>query len=104
VDVARPAAQALTCHWHERLSDAVYDPSRTDNEARSAELARAGDARIDLILLTARHGSIDPASVSAHTTGLAGTQSCKALPTRVLSRVLSGVRPDLGRRVRLSDT
>ena len=63
--------------WHDASSvylalvfhDAVYDPTRTDNEARSAELARAlvhaGDATTELILLTARHGSIDPGSIGA---------------------------------------
>jgi predicted metal-dependent HD superfamily phosphohydrolase len=47
--------------------DAVYDPTRHDNEARSAALARAlvdaSDFAIELILLTAKHGSIDPKTV-----------------------------------------
>jgi len=58
---------AILCH------DAIYQPGRTDNEARSAELARdlAGQwlegAGLDLdrvealILLTARHGRLDGA-------------------------------------------
>ncbi len=57
--------------------DAVYDPSRRDNEARSAELANAlagrwlRDCTLDcarvehLILLTARHGRIASAEVDA---------------------------------------
>lgn len=63
-----PAAIYLAVVFH----DAVYDPARTDNEARSAELARrlADAAGIDpavidrsaaLILLTARHGTLDSA-------------------------------------------
>ncbi|WP_437684044.1 HD domain-containing protein [Sorangium sp. So ce131] len=55
--------------------DAVYEPGRHDNEARSAALAREAVARwlpgegLDaalverLILLTARHGALDPADV-----------------------------------------
>lgn len=47
--------------------DAVYDPARHDNEARSAQLARAlvgaSDFAVELILLTAKHGALDPASV-----------------------------------------
>lgn len=51
--------------------DAIYDPARKDNEARSAELAREHLARwmpgradadrvAELILLTARHGQFKP--------------------------------------------
>jgi predicted metal-dependent HD superfamily phosphohydrolase len=55
--------------------DAVYVPGAKDNEARSAELARAAAARhfpradtdrvARLILLTARHGLLTPADVEA---------------------------------------
>lgn len=56
--------------WHEPVDvylavvfhDAVYDPTRHDNEARSAELARqlvaASDRTVHLIELTARHGRL----------------------------------------------
>jgi predicted metal-dependent HD superfamily phosphohydrolase len=49
--------------------DAVYDPIRSDNEARSAQLARelahAPERTAELIVLTARHGSISPGSIDA---------------------------------------
>jgi predicted metal-dependent HD superfamily phosphohydrolase len=47
--------------------DAVYDPTRHDNEARSAELAQrlmnASAETVRLILLTAEHGKLDPAGI-----------------------------------------
>jgi predicted metal-dependent HD superfamily phosphohydrolase len=47
--------------------DAIYEPTRRDNEARSAQLAgelgRAPERTAALIRLTARHGSIAPGSV-----------------------------------------
>lgn len=68
----QPREVALAALYH----DAVYDPARRDNEARSAELARAEIARwlpgdgIDLdavarlINLTARHGALGPDDVA----------------------------------------
>ncbi|CAN93572.1 hypothetical protein sce3413 [Sorangium cellulosum So ce56] len=67
----RPREVFLAALFH----DAVYVPGRHDNEARSAELAREAVVRwlpgegLDeglierLILLTARHGALDPADV-----------------------------------------
>jgi predicted metal-dependent HD superfamily phosphohydrolase len=49
------------------LHDAVYEPARRDNEARSArlasELGRAPERTGELIRLTTRHGSIEPDEV-----------------------------------------
>ncbi|AKV03694.1 hypothetical protein AKJ09_10357 [Labilithrix luteola] len=66
---AQAVAAAILFH------DAVYEPGRADNEARSAELAKMLLAvhvpGIDLervaslILLTARHGSLRPSDVDA---------------------------------------
>jgi predicted metal-dependent HD superfamily phosphohydrolase len=69
-----PAAVYLAALFH----DAVYDPAAKDNEARSAELARrfagslagslaptAIDRCGELILLTARHGALEPSTVDA---------------------------------------
>src|SRR5690606_17391786 len=69
----QPREVALALLFH----DAIYEAGRRDNEARSAELARATirrwwpDAGIDLdrvahlILRTARHGQLKPADVDA---------------------------------------
>ena len=69
----QPAEIQLAVLYH----DAVYESGRKDNEARSAELAAGSilhwlpDAGIDvarvreLILLTARHGTLGPADVDA---------------------------------------
>jgi len=69
----QPREVALALLFH----DAIYEPGHADNEARSAELARATIARwwpgadIDLervaalIMLTARHGQLAPADVDA---------------------------------------
>ena len=65
-----PADVRLAVLYH----DAIYEAGRSDNEARSAELAREHLQRwpqpgvdvgrvCDLILLTARHGRLDPATL-----------------------------------------
>jgi predicted metal-dependent HD superfamily phosphohydrolase len=67
---AHPAEVRLAVLYH----DAIYEAGRGDNEARSAELAREHlqrwpqpdvdvDRVCELILLTARHGQIDPATL-----------------------------------------
>lgn len=65
----QPAEAYLAVLYH----DAIYDAGRRDNEARSAELAKAEIARwlpesgidtlrvAELIQLTARHGQLSPA-------------------------------------------
>lgn len=58
---------ALLCH------DIVYEPGHSDNEARSAEIARLWAADVDLdadrvahlIDLTARHGELDHATLDS---------------------------------------
>jgi predicted metal-dependent HD superfamily phosphohydrolase len=67
----QPAEVGLAVLYH----DAIYEAGRRDNETRSAELAVAHVARwwptagidaqrvVDLIELTARHGSLQPADV-----------------------------------------
>jgi len=69
----QPREAALAILFH----DAIYEPGRRDNEARSAALARERirqwwpDAGLDLarieqlILLTARHGQLAPQDVDA---------------------------------------
>ncbi len=58
-----PASVYLAIVFH----DAIYDPIRADNEARSAalavELVGATHRVTELIELTARHGKLDPAEV-----------------------------------------
>src|SRR5262245_50900167 len=71
VGFQRPLEVSLAALFH----DAVYEPGKSDNEARSAELASASIARhalaantervVELILWTARHGSIDRVSIDA---------------------------------------
>lgn len=59
-----PASVYLAIVFH----DAIYDATRSDNEARSAalavELVGAGPRVTELVELTARHGTLDPAEVS----------------------------------------
>jgi predicted metal-dependent HD superfamily phosphohydrolase len=67
---SRPSEAAFAVLYH----DAIYEPGKSDNEARSAQLMREHllqwpqpgvdvDRAAELILLTARHGRIDPATV-----------------------------------------
>ncbi|RNF83365.1 HD domain-containing protein [Montanilutibacter psychrotolerans] len=68
----QPAEVLLAVLYH----DAIYQPGRRDNEARSAQLAREHIAHwlhgqvdatrvADLIAMTARHGQIDDAALAA---------------------------------------
>lgn len=69
---SQPREVRLAAAYH----DAIHDPTRSDNEARSAELAAAHIARwmpevgldvqrvADLILMTTRHGTIDVAALA----------------------------------------
>ena len=69
---SQPREVRLAAAYH----DAIYDAARSDNEARSADLARAHIARwmpgegldvdriAQLIELTARHGRIDAAALA----------------------------------------
>jgi predicted metal-dependent HD superfamily phosphohydrolase len=69
VEWTRPLESYVAVLYH----DAVYVPGRHDNEAESAKLARAAITRFgvaadaarveELILLTARHGKLQPADV-----------------------------------------
>src|SRR5690606_18006648 len=74
---ARPREAWLAMLYH----DAVYEPGRRDNETRSAALAAESIARwlpdagldathvVELIELTARHGSLRPEALGAGPVG-----------------------------------
>lgn len=74
---AQPLEVRLAVLYH----DAVYEPGRGDNEARSARLAAAEIARwlpeagievarvVELIGLTARHGQYEPGDFGANAAG-----------------------------------